>query len=234
MTRTGYEMAAWAMAAVLLASTGQAENRAVITISPKVNDPVPDDILLTIPVCPVLTTSTAPVIDGKLDDEAWQAAPRLGRMYLDTGDGPMKFDTIAKFTRDETYIYLAVDARHPKIADVPISAGKRDQVSWHGETVELFLDTDPAGAGYVQVIFDMSGAFTDTFAGHESFNGDIVADLDPRPLLRTRTGQLALSMRPCRRRHSRRRLHGKATTSSSTWRFPASRHSRAPSNSRVC
>ena len=178
MTRTGYEVAALVVVAVLLATTGQAQNRDVITISPEATDPVPDDILLTIPVCPVLTTSMAPVIDGKLDDKAWQTAPRLGRMYLDTGDGPMKFDTIAKFTRDETYIFLAVDARHPKISDVPISAGKRDQVSWHGETVELFLDTDPAGAGYVQVIFDMSGAFTDTFAGHESFNGEIMAATD--------------------------------------------------------
>ena len=76
MTRTGCEAAALAMVAVLLASTGQAENRAVITISPEASDPVPDDILLTIPVCPVLTASRAPVIDGKLDDPAWQAASR--------------------------------------------------------------------------------------------------------------------------------------------------------------
>ena len=178
MTRTAREMAALALVAILLASTGQAENGPVITISPQASDPVPDDILLTIPVCPVLTAAAAPVIDGTLDDEAWQAAPRLGRMYLDTGDGPMKFDTVAKFTRDQTYIYLAVDARHPRIADVPVNPGKRDQVSWSGETVELFLDTDPAGANYIQVIFDMSGAFTDTFGGHEGFNGDIVAATD--------------------------------------------------------
>ena len=130
------------------------------------------------PVCPLLRADTPPKIDGRLDEPLWKSAPRLGRMYLDTGEGPMKFDTIARLARDEEHLYLAVECLHPAITEVPVRQGIRDKVSWAGETVELWVDTDPGGEGYVQVIFDMSGAFTDMFKGSSKWNGNIEAATD--------------------------------------------------------
>ncbi len=156
-----------------------AEGQAV-TISSAGTVPVPMEYRMpgAPPVCPLLGTEKPPTIDGKLDEPLWNDVPRLGRMYLDSGEGPMKFDTVARFARDDTYLYFAVNCLHPDIGEVPVSKGVRDKVSWSGETVELWVDTDRAGKGYVQVIFDMSGAFTDMFAGSTKWNADISAATD--------------------------------------------------------
>lgn len=151
-----------------------------VRLSAKDSVPVPSEVRRpdAPPVYPVLRVAKPPKIDGKLDDEAWEAAPPMGRFYLDNGDGPMRYETIVRMVCDDTYLYLAVDCRHPKIADVPVPKGVRKQVSWLGETVELFLHTDRAAADYVQVIFDMSGAFTETVGGVPTSNGDIIAATD--------------------------------------------------------
>jgi hypothetical protein len=157
-----------------------AESAAAVRVAPDDRMPIPMAIRLpdAPPVYPVLKVATPPRIDGKLDEECWKTARPIGRFYLDSGDGPMRYETIARLVRDDTYLYLGVDCRHPAISDVRVSKGMRDHVSWVGETVELFLDTDRTAADYVQVIFDMSGAFTDTYGGVPSWNGDIVAATD--------------------------------------------------------
>ena len=129
----------------------------------------------TPPTYAVAKVSARPKIDGKLDDEAWRAAPPLGRFYLDTGDGPMRLRTVTRFVRDDTYLYMAVDSELPGASDVPIQKGTRDNVNYGGETIELFLDADRSSPGYVQIIFDMSGAFTDMLDGMNQWNGDIIA-----------------------------------------------------------
>ena len=157
-----------------------------ISLGPTVEMPaansvsIPSDIktLGSPPIYPILQVKKAPVIDGKLDDSCWETIPRMGQMYLDNGNGPMKFDTIAKLARDDTHLYFAVESMHPDVSQVVVRKGTRDSVSWAGETVELFLDTDPMAKKYVQVIFDMSGAFTDTYAGDTKWNGDITAATD--------------------------------------------------------
>ncbi len=155
---------------------------------------VPPEIRLpdTPPVYAVRTVQQPPKIDGKLDDPAWQGVPPMGRMFLDSGEGAMRYKTIARIVRDEKYLYVAVDCLHPKISDVKVVKGVRDRVAYQGETVELFLHTDRSIRDYVHVIFDMSGAFTDQRVynpGEEGrtsdtkpldfeWNGDIVAAAD--------------------------------------------------------
>jgi pimeloyl-ACP methyl ester carboxylesterase len=144
------------------------------------------------PVYAVREVQQPPTIDGKLDDPAWNLAPPMGRMFLDTGEGPMRYDTIARMVRDKDYLYVAVECLHPNIAEEKVVKGARDRVSYQGETVELFLHTDRSIRDYVHVIYDMSGAFTDQRvynpgeAGRTSdtrpldfeWNGDIIAAVD--------------------------------------------------------
>ncbi|HUW84562.1 MAG TPA: PHB depolymerase family esterase [Phycisphaerae bacterium] len=100
-------------------------------------------------------------IDGKLDEPAWQTVPPMGRLYCDSGVGPMTCETVARMARDERFLYLAVECLQPDIAGVKFDKGSRDKPSAKGQTIELFLQADRASDTYVQVVFDMSGAFLD-------------------------------------------------------------------------
>jgi hypothetical protein len=169
------------LAVAYLATAGRAvagpSSASSIRVGPEGGVVVPPDVRLpdTPPVYAVIKVDKPPKIDGKLDEECWERARPLGRFYLDSGDGPMRNQTIAHMVRDDTYVYVGVDCKHPKIADVPVRKGTRDNVSWAGETIEMWFDTDRTAPDYVQVIFDMSGAFTDTYGGIPSWNGDITA-----------------------------------------------------------
>ena len=163
----------------------------VVSLVPSDPASVPSEIRLpdAPPVYAVREVREPPKIDGKLDDAAWKMAPPMGRMFLDSGEGPMRYDTVVRVVRDKTYLYVAVECMHPNIAEVPVVKGTRDHVYYQGETVELFLHTDRSNRDYVHVIYDMSGTFTDERvhnagqAGRPSdtrpfdveWNGDIIA-----------------------------------------------------------
>ena len=144
------------------------------------------------PVYAMREVQEPPKIDGQLDDPAWKLTPPMGRMFLDSGEGPMQYETIARMVRDIEYLYVAVDCRHANIAEEKVVKGARDRVSFQGETIELFLHTDRSIRNYVHVIYDMSGAFTDQRVYDPSpdgrtsdthpldfeWNGDIIAAVD--------------------------------------------------------
>ncbi len=100
-------------------------------------------------------------IDGDLNDPGWRGVPAMGTFYCDSGLGPMTCDTVARMARDDRYLYVAVECRQPDVAGVKFDKGSRDKPSAKGETVELFLQPDRTSEKYVQVVFDMSGAFLD-------------------------------------------------------------------------
>ncbi len=130
------------------------------------------------PVYAVIEAKRPPKIDGKLDDDCWKSARPMGQLYLDTGEGPLPLQTIARMVHDDKYLYVAVDCRHPNVGEFTVRKGQRDAISWRGETIELFLHANRAQPAYVQVIFDMSGAFRDMLWGRPQWDGDITAATD--------------------------------------------------------
>lgn len=88
--------------------------------------------------------SRAPVIDGKLDDEIWKAAPAvtLGSSMDGT---PVQKKTTARILYDDKFLYVAFDSED---ADVWGSLRKKDDPIYTEDAVEIFIDANGDGKSY--------------------------------------------------------------------------------------
>ena len=115
------------------------------------------------PVMWVGRPAAAPVIDGRLDDEAWSAArPVTLRFLAGRWETPTQ-KTEARVLADETAVYVAVKCFEAQ-GDRVIAAGtKRDGDLWNGDTVEVFLDPGHTSRrlNYYHVIVNPKGLFYD-------------------------------------------------------------------------
>ncbi|MBI2301804.1 MAG: hypothetical protein HYU66_23110 [Armatimonadetes bacterium] len=112
--------------------------------------------LLTVPRCPA-----APVIDGKLDDAAWQFAAVAGG-YVVPGLGVLaRHPATTAAMWDERALYLGC---HVYSGPKPVLAGQkreRDGAVWNDDAVELFLDPGQTRSHSIQLIVNHLGSFYD-------------------------------------------------------------------------
>lgn len=83
--------------------------------------------------CPKV--SVPPVIDGKLGDEAWNAAPPV-RLVLSTTGQPATKQTIARMCWDNENLYISFDCQDE---DIWNDYTKRDDPVYNQEVCEAFL-----------------------------------------------------------------------------------------------
>lgn len=86
--------------------------------------------------CPKITK--APVIDGKLDDEAWKIAPAVRLSLADTGK-PATKRTIARMCWDDENLYISFDCDDE---DLWNDYKERDDPVYNEEVVEAFLSPE--------------------------------------------------------------------------------------------
>ena len=77
-----------------------------------------------------IKTALPPVIDGKLDDAAWQAVPVYDgfRSYTPDFGGPVAFPTYVRITYDESNLYIGFDCRDPEPEKIKATITARDQI----------------------------------------------------------------------------------------------------------
>jgi hypothetical protein len=88
-----------------------------------------------------------PVIDGRLDDQAWQQAPATEafvRFDENRADGKT-LTTTAKLAWDDQALYVAWECEDP---DIWSTIAERDGNLWEGEVVEAYVDPDGNGKDY--------------------------------------------------------------------------------------
>lgn len=99
-------------------------------------------------------------IDGKLDEAAWKAAPSTGA-FVDTMTGNAGgVATEAKLLYDNQNLYIGfqnVDS------DVWAQLSERDAKLWTQEAVEVMIDADGNGKGYIELQVAPNGTIFDTF-----------------------------------------------------------------------
>jgi hypothetical protein len=83
--------------------------------------------------CPKV--SKPPVIDGKLDDEAWKSAPPIRLVLSQTGE-PATKKTIARMCWDDENLYISFDCEDE---DIWNDYTKRDDPVYNQEVCEAFL-----------------------------------------------------------------------------------------------
>lgn len=98
-------------------------------------------------------------IDGHLDDRAWEAAPWVPLVRAGTGGQPRQ-TTRACLLWDDDYLYVAF-----RCADDDIwgTTTERDQPIYDQEVVEVFLDADCDGRGYVEIEVSPLNAVLDLY-----------------------------------------------------------------------
>jgi hypothetical protein len=103
----------------------------------------------------------APVVDGRLDDAAWRAAPWTEPFVDIVGDGPAPpLLTRAKIVWDDHYLYVGADLEEP---DVWGTLTQPDDTVWHDDDFEVFLDPDGDGLAYYEMEINALGTVLDLF-----------------------------------------------------------------------
>ena len=112
-------------------------------IAPTPANPPPRGI-----VCP--KTTAAPVLDGKLDDAAWTAAPWSDDFADIEGlDKPKpRYRTRMKVTWDDAALYIAAELDEPHVW---ATIDKHDAVIFNDPDFEVFLDPDGDGHQYAEL-----------------------------------------------------------------------------------
>lgn len=89
--------------------------------------------------CP--RASTPIVIDGRLDDPSWTAAPWTADFMDIVGDAKPqpRFRTRAKMLWDDEYFYVAAEMEEPHVW---ATLTKHDSVIFHDNDFEVFIDPD--------------------------------------------------------------------------------------------
>jgi hypothetical protein len=92
-------------------------------------------------------TAQAPVLDGTLADPAWQRAEAVRLVRNQDGARP-RFETTVRLLWDEVYLYAGYACQDTRIY---ATMTERDAPLWEQEVVELFVDANGDGIGYVEI-----------------------------------------------------------------------------------
>ena len=104
--------------------------------------------------------SSAPSIDGKLDEAAWRAAPWTDDFIDIEGDirPRPRFRTRAKMLWDDTNFYVALDMEEP---DLWGTLTERDAIIYNDNDVEVFIDPDGDTHNYYELEVNPLGTIFD-------------------------------------------------------------------------
>ena len=94
-----------------------------------------------IPRYAVSRARTPVVVDGKLDDRAWQDAPAAAFVFPWEFQTGAKQATRAKLLWDDRYLYVGYDCDD---ADITAQHTERDQPTYEDDAVEIFINPKPA------------------------------------------------------------------------------------------
>lgn len=116
-----------------------------------------------------------PVIDGVVDDEAWQRATQIDFVGL-TGE-PADPATDGWLAWDDGHLYLAFRCREPHPAGMRYLATERDGRTrpyiWDDDSIEVFINPYPVqDKMYYQFIVNARGTVWDQLAGSAQFGRD--------------------------------------------------------------
>ena len=99
------------------------------------------------------------VVDGVLNDESWRRAPIVALREDGAGGEPRQRTTLQALWDDE-YLYVGF---HCEDHDIWGITTERDQPIYEQEVVEVFLDADRDGIGYVEIEVSPLNAVLDLF-----------------------------------------------------------------------
>lgn len=125
------------------------------------------------PDIPVKRVVQAPVVDGELEPIWFEKGAKTSSFFLRGWEAPAS-RTEAYVVCDDAYLYLAVRAFVPDVANVKGTRLEHDNLRIHGEDcIEILLDTTFGRERYHHLTVNAAGAKTDMAPGRIlAWNGD--------------------------------------------------------------
>jgi hypothetical protein len=109
----------------------------------------------------IYRAGTPIVVDGRLDEPAWTAAPDVGKFVFPWHESGKMEQTIAKMLWDDTHLYVAFICEDAHIWAVHT---ERDSRVWLDDTVEVFTSPNPdRPQAYFNIEMNVLGIFLDQF-----------------------------------------------------------------------
>jgi hypothetical protein len=109
----------------------------------------------------IYRAGTPIVVDGRLDEPAWTAAPDVGPFVFPWYEGGKQEQTVAKMLWDDTRLYVAFFCEDAHIWAVHT---ERDSRVWRDDTVEVFTAPNPDRPhAYFNFEMNVLGIFLDRF-----------------------------------------------------------------------
>lgn len=102
-----------------------------------------------------------PVIDGRLDDAAWQSRPQINALTPLKLAGPASDLASGWIGYDDMNLYIAVNCREPYPDNVRTEATRHDGPVWDDDSIELFFDTDLDRKTFYQLVINAAGTVYD-------------------------------------------------------------------------
>jgi hypothetical protein len=107
-------------------------------------------------------TPTPIVIDGRLDEAAWESASWTDRFVDIEGEGKPtpRFETRAKLLWDDEYLYIAAELEEP---DVWGTLREHDEIVFRDNDFEVFIDPDGDTREYYEIEINALNTIFDLF-----------------------------------------------------------------------
>ncbi len=120
--------------------------------------------------CQIVPSVNAPKIDGKLDDAAWQKAPKLV-FSLNRGKGKPNQLTWAKVVSDKENLYICTYCVEPEMGKLVADVKKTDGALWSDDYIELFIDPGHTeGYNFYHFIINSKGVAFHAKSGNKRWN----------------------------------------------------------------
>jgi hypothetical protein len=123
----------------------------------------------------LVRATTKPVLDGRLTDGCWQAAPTLRTFGGKTGDFSPVESTAVWIARDDSLFYVAARCTESRTSELKTDVTARDGKVYEDDNLNLLLCFNPAPTAdtvtYYQVMVNCTGTIADRvcrFAAGES------------------------------------------------------------------
>jgi hypothetical protein len=127
------------------------------------------------PMATAPPVATAPMIDGKLDDDAWQRPPSIDGVLLASGDREPQAGMQAWLAVDHENLYVAARCDEPQTDGIVANVTEDGGDVWQDDCVELFIDPRRSRGEYLQVVVNSIGAKWTEWHGREAAAPEVQA-----------------------------------------------------------
>ncbi len=128
-----------------------------------------------IKVYPSPQATTAPTLDGRLDDAIWQQAPVVSAFTNYGKDTLAEVQTSFRSLWDDKYLYFGITCDEPMMDKLsPVVFARDEHAVFGNETIELFIDPDHTHDVYYQLAMNAGPSLYDGRGEDVVWNSDTI------------------------------------------------------------